>query len=131
LVQKAWTISKAPVKMDTQPMNMVLITVTSMTSPSTKNPATIMTSPSRTQTQNGGAGRLVTPIGELLSYVVMSFSSFQAIDRCVIASAQPQPSRAGRGATQTHGDVAATSEANTHARRQRRRGGGRGRPGGP
>ena len=36
LVQKAWTISKAPAKMDTQPMNMVLITVTSMTSPSTK-----------------------------------------------------------------------------------------------
>ena len=53
---------------DGDPSNkMVLITVTSMTSPSTKNPARIMTSPSRTQTQKGGAGSLVTPIGELLS----------------------------------------------------------------
>ena len=60
--------------MDTQPMKMVLITVTSMTSPSTRNPAPIITSPSSTQTQKGGAGRLVTPIGGLLSYVAMSFS---------------------------------------------------------
>src|SRR3954453_24234933 len=75
LVQKAWPISKAPVKMDTQPMNMVLITVTSMTSPSTKKPARIMTSPSRTQTQKDGVGSLVTSIGELLSYVVMSYLS--------------------------------------------------------
>src|SRR3954465_11548609 len=84
LVQKAWTISKAPVKMETQPMNMVLITVTSMTSPSTRNPARIMATPGRTQIQNGGDGSLVTPTRELLSYVVMSFSLLQT-------SPQPPP----------------------------------------
>src|SRR6186713_1650919 len=79
LVQKAWTISKTPAKIDTQPMKMVLTTVTSMTSPRIRNPARIITSPSRMQIQNGGEGRLPTPTRELLSYVVMSFSSLQAL----------------------------------------------------
>ena len=67
-------------------MKMVLITVTSMTSPSTRNPARIMTSPSRTQTQKGGAGRLVTPIGELLSYVVMSISPSDSNERMPVTA---------------------------------------------
>jgi hypothetical protein len=48
-------------------MNMVLITVTSTTSPNTTIPPTIITIPSRRQTQKGGVDKLSVRKRELLS----------------------------------------------------------------
>src|SRR6202044_3656852 len=53
LFQNAVTTSNAPAAIDNQPINMVLTTVKNATSPNIRNPATSITSPSRTRPQDG------------------------------------------------------------------------------
>src|SRR6516164_10739951 len=98
-----------------QPIKMVLMTVASTTSPRTMKPATIKTIPSKRQTQKGGAGRLVTPMGERLSYVVMLSSSISdranpapsfTTQTASVVTPSARRTRGGRGATsRPYGDA--------------------------